>query len=221
MRPSARDDLHVIVHQCQKGVEVAPVEGVNGSVSQLHVLLRHRPRSIPQVGMVGRKWDGRRCGRSRSFHRREAGRCTSALAESGRAAGSDSRRLQSVFKLRQVMQSTTTAACGASSRSAPGPGPGPPTPGPGPTPSTRTGARPSNAGTRAYPSTRTGARPSNARTRAWPSCDSACCEHSQSSSWSWLVTVIAECLRRPPRPHAPAQPPRPREGRSRPDRAGL
>ena len=38
----ARNGLHVIVHQCQKGVEVAPVEGVNGSVMQFHVLLRHR-----------------------------------------------------------------------------------------------------------------------------------------------------------------------------------
>jgi hypothetical protein len=45
----ARDDLHVIVHQCQKGVEVAPVEGVNRSVVEFHVLLRHRPRSISQA----------------------------------------------------------------------------------------------------------------------------------------------------------------------------
>ena len=44
-----RDDLHVIVRQRQRGVEVAPVEGVEGSVNQLHVLLRHRPRSIPQA----------------------------------------------------------------------------------------------------------------------------------------------------------------------------
>ena len=28
----ARDQLHVIVHQCQESVEVAPVEGVNRSV---------------------------------------------------------------------------------------------------------------------------------------------------------------------------------------------
>jgi hypothetical protein len=28
----ARRDLHVIVHQCQNGIEIAPVEGLNGSV---------------------------------------------------------------------------------------------------------------------------------------------------------------------------------------------
>ncbi len=44
----ARDGLHVIVHQAQKGVEVAPVEGVNRSVVEFDVLLRHCPRSIAQ-----------------------------------------------------------------------------------------------------------------------------------------------------------------------------
>ena len=55
------DDLHVIVHQCQKGVEVAPVEGVNGSASQFHVLLRHRPRSIPQLGSRRASSEPERC----------------------------------------------------------------------------------------------------------------------------------------------------------------
>ena len=31
-RSHARDDLYVIVHQCQQGIEVASVEGVEGSV---------------------------------------------------------------------------------------------------------------------------------------------------------------------------------------------
>jgi hypothetical protein len=44
-----RDGLHLIVRKCHQGIEVAPVEDVNGSVNQLHVLLRHRPRSIPQA----------------------------------------------------------------------------------------------------------------------------------------------------------------------------
>ena len=46
---AARDDLHVVVHQCQIGIEVTPVEGVDRSVAELHVLLRHSPRSIPQT----------------------------------------------------------------------------------------------------------------------------------------------------------------------------
>jgi hypothetical protein len=48
-RSRAWDDLHIIVRECHKGVEVAPVEGVNGSADKVHVLLRHRPRSIPQA----------------------------------------------------------------------------------------------------------------------------------------------------------------------------
>ena len=35
-------DLNLIVHQSQKGIPVAPVEGVSHSVGQLDVLLRHR-----------------------------------------------------------------------------------------------------------------------------------------------------------------------------------
>ena len=44
----ARRDLHVIVHQCEKRIEVSPVDGLDASVHKLHVLLRHRSRSIPQ-----------------------------------------------------------------------------------------------------------------------------------------------------------------------------
>jgi ketosteroid isomerase-like protein len=73
-RGQAREDLHVLVRQCQKGVEVAPVERVDGSVSQLHVLPRHRPRSIPQG-------DGRRANRERS---RTADQMTRARIERGR-----------------------------------------------------------------------------------------------------------------------------------------
>jgi hypothetical protein len=48
-RDDARDGLHIVVHQCQKRTEVASVDGVKGSVSQIHVLLRHRLLSIAQA----------------------------------------------------------------------------------------------------------------------------------------------------------------------------
>jgi hypothetical protein len=44
-----RVGLHLLVHQCQKGTKVTPVEGVIESVVQVQVLPRHRPRSIPQA----------------------------------------------------------------------------------------------------------------------------------------------------------------------------
>ena len=37
-----RDNLNVIVHQRQKGLQVTSVDGVNGCVSQIDVLRRHR-----------------------------------------------------------------------------------------------------------------------------------------------------------------------------------
>src|SRR6185312_2865380 len=42
----AWDGLYVLVRQGQIRVEVTPVEGVRQSVLELHVLLRHRSRSI-------------------------------------------------------------------------------------------------------------------------------------------------------------------------------
>ena len=45
----ARRDLDVIVGQCESGIEVPPVDGLDGSLMKLDVLLRHRPRSIPQA----------------------------------------------------------------------------------------------------------------------------------------------------------------------------
>ena len=50
MATLARDSLHVIVHQCQKGIEVVPVEGVNRSAMKVHVLLRHRLLREAEVG---------------------------------------------------------------------------------------------------------------------------------------------------------------------------
>ena len=172
-----------------------------------------------------RRWRSEPCpGRPRGpEHPREAGRCTSALAESGRAAGSDcvanSRApvndYGGVRCAEPVLDRDRDPALQRRDQ--------------GPAHQRRDQGLPLDQDRgpalqrrgQGLPSTRTGARPSNARTRARPSRDSACCEHSQSSSWSWWVTVIAEFLRRPPRPRAPAQPPRPREGRSRPDQAGL
>src|SRR5215212_4557978 len=43
------DCLNVLVHQCQVGVHVASVKRRPGLISQFHVLLRHRPRSIAQA----------------------------------------------------------------------------------------------------------------------------------------------------------------------------
>ena len=40
-RDAASGELHVSVHQFQVGIQVASVEGVKGSVSQLHVLVRN------------------------------------------------------------------------------------------------------------------------------------------------------------------------------------
>ena len=45
------DGLYVGVGQCQNGIEVAPVVGVERSVDKFHVLLRHRPRSIAPSGV--------------------------------------------------------------------------------------------------------------------------------------------------------------------------
>jgi hypothetical protein len=54
-RDQARYGLHVILHKCQIGTEIASVQGVNSSVSQLHVLLRHRPPSIPPPSRQSRR----------------------------------------------------------------------------------------------------------------------------------------------------------------------
>jgi hypothetical protein len=42
-----RVDLDLIVGEQEKGVEVAPVESIDGATVKLNVLLRHRSRSIP------------------------------------------------------------------------------------------------------------------------------------------------------------------------------
>src|SRR5207249_3487917 len=55
-RSRAWDDLHIIVRECHKGVEVAPVEGVNGSADKVHVLLRHgllrQPQGFEGLGVI-------------------------------------------------------------------------------------------------------------------------------------------------------------------------
>lgn len=38
----ARDRLDVVIHQRQKAIEVAAVDGVVAPIGELHVLLRHR-----------------------------------------------------------------------------------------------------------------------------------------------------------------------------------
>ena len=48
-RARERDGLYVFVHQRQASVQVVPVESGEVSGSQFNVLLRHRPRSIPQA----------------------------------------------------------------------------------------------------------------------------------------------------------------------------
>src|SRR3954464_9545967 len=42
-------ELHVGVDHLEEGVEVPPVQGLVGGTGSLHVLLRHRPRSIPRL----------------------------------------------------------------------------------------------------------------------------------------------------------------------------
>jgi hypothetical protein len=41
--------LNVVVHQSEKGIQVAAIEGVNASVGQLDVLSRHSSASIAEI----------------------------------------------------------------------------------------------------------------------------------------------------------------------------
>ena len=45
----ARDSLNVLVHELQAGSQVPSAESVKDLVTTSNVLLRHRPRSIPQA----------------------------------------------------------------------------------------------------------------------------------------------------------------------------
>ena len=45
----ARRELHLGVDESEEGIQIALVERVVHEVAALHVLLRHRPRSIPRL----------------------------------------------------------------------------------------------------------------------------------------------------------------------------
>ena len=45
-RYEARVELQAGIAKREEGIEVASIEGVEGGPGKLHVLLRHRPRSI-------------------------------------------------------------------------------------------------------------------------------------------------------------------------------
>ena len=50
----ARNGFHVVVHEGEEGVKVAPVDGFDSATGELDVLLRHRPRSITRKGAAFR-----------------------------------------------------------------------------------------------------------------------------------------------------------------------
>ena len=52
--PTARDEVDLCIWGCvaKHRIEVPPIQCGNGSASELNVLLRHRPRSIPRQRLL-------------------------------------------------------------------------------------------------------------------------------------------------------------------------